>query len=252
MKSKIILFITIIIWFIRINSLLCQDLTIELKPICFKDNNVDSCLTIKIVNKSIDTLFLSLDPFNSDVVSSREYYLFQTFSFKFQPNRIIFIKKTITNCLEALSSTNISYMRFPRILVLAPTNSTVLKIKLGDSLISYLKGFEWSIYPVICYAIKKEIFAELSKKPNYLQIEFISSLIEKDTVLLSLMLQSQVIEKIITKDSVIREKVTGSTQISEPGLYYYKNSSHSLDSFYFRSKYDSIIYLFNNTLYHYH
>jgi hypothetical protein len=248
MKNKIVILIIIICGIFCSGILLSQDLTIELFPANFYNNNIDSCIIVKTINNTDDTIFVILDPLNSDIVNSYEYRLFQTFNFNYQPNRIIFYKMPNTGYFEALSNTNISFIKFPKILLLAPTNSTVLKVNLGDSVLNSLQGSDWSIGRTICYAFKKEVFSLLSSKQEYLQKEFINSLVEKDTIILNLMFNFQVLDKIITNDNVIRETVRSSIQISDPCLYYYKNSSYSIDTVYYRSSYDSIIYLFNHTL----
>ncbi len=248
MNNKINLVLTALIISFCVSKLTAQDLILEYNSIYLSDNSTDKSITIKIKNNSHDTVFISLDPINSDVVDSYEYRLFHTFGFSFQPARIIFYKNPSTGFFSYLSKTNISYMKFPQILSIAPTSNSVIIINIGDSIINQLRGFEWSINPIICYAFKKEIFSALSTKANFLQIEFINSLIEKDTIYLDLMYNFQKIEKVRTKYNVIRETVKETVQISEPKLYRYKNCSDSIDSLYFCSMYDSIIYLFHNTL----
>lgn len=248
MKIIVVFVVAILFGNLYTDFLFAQELSIDLKPTKISGNIKDSCLSITIKNNSLDTILISLDPLNTDIVSSYEYRLFQTFPYYYQPNRILFFKIPSTGYFEALSSSNISFLKFPRILVIAPKNLTKIIITLGENILKSLKDNNWEIQSTICYAFKKEIFNALSIKSEYLRQEFENSLVEKESIKLDLMGNDQIVEKHQTKENGIRESAVELIQISDPSLYYYKNSSYSKDTMQYRSSYDSIIYLFNHTL----
>ena len=97
-----------------------KKLDINLSPQEINSNSFNGQLSLSVKNISKDTIYVTLDPFNIDLVNWNGFgnYIYLKPN-KYSPNRITFVRSDLnTSDLEGWSS--ISYLRFPRILILIP------------------------------------------------------------------------------------------------------------------------------------
>lgn len=159
-----------------------QNLTVKMNP--KQIDSLMSCDFIKIElnNNSKDTILIPLEPYNYRMVKSSKDWYVGRYGNTFYPNRIYFINKNIDNYNDGTGNSDISYLKFPKILYLVPKNTTSLFLYFDDYIKNSLIGNNWYILWDVCYAYKNEINAILKDRPEYLKCEFEKSLHSQDSI----------------------------------------------------------------------
>lgn len=205
-----------------------KELEINLFPREINGNIFDGHLILSIKNISKDTIYITIEPFNYDIINKTEG-LSNDLSFsgtEYAPNRIIFLRAGINpSSLDCVSS--ISFLKFPGILYLYPGRHSDIILNINEKDFSDFKNSNWTILKDIWFADKTVVDKVIKNKPPFIKKEFEESLFYKD---------------------IIHINLTSSLQpLINPSVYFYNN----LDSCSERGKcntiYDSVILkCFNN------
>ena len=157
-----------------------KDLDIKIIPDQISGYNFDGKLSLSIENISKDTLYITLYPFYC-VFKSDSINFYKVGEYGYFPNRIYFIKQNTK--IEYLSaSSNISFIKFPRIIYLFPGKKTVICFKLGEEEINQLMNIQWNVEKEIGYAYKYVVDTALKNNPEYLEWQLNQSLFYDETI----------------------------------------------------------------------
>jgi hypothetical protein len=236
---KIKLFILSVILFICIYSkeLISQNLfSIKLNSEEINGNYFNNTLSMEIKNTSSDTILIITEPFECETVGNNKWWFANMVSNKNAPNRIVFFKKPFEGYMDGDGGSNISYLRFPKILSINPKDKTNLLLKFDEEIKNLLKDNNWDIFCEIWFAPKNEIKYALEKKNVDLKEKFENSLFFNDTIQINIVSEN------------LRNHYPMKTYDSS--LYFYKDGINYTYSY--QSDFDFIIsffkYYVNNTI----
>lgn len=226
MKTLINSIIAIIILYC--GTTFCQtakELKIDLLPTQINGDAFDGRLYLSINNMSKDTLLFVIEPFNCKLVEENGLNFVQISKTHYNPNRIVFVKSGI-ELSEIDGASSITFLQFPKILILFPNKKCAVDINVDKQTLSILAGSNWTIIKEIWYAPYNNIRALIEKKPTSIYNEFKESLIVDDRVNIEL---------------------TSRLDLNS-SIYFYNSSNSSKEQDKCTSVYDSLI---NNCFYYY-
>lgn len=217
-KKKLYFVFLIVFNMISLNSF-SQDLTIITESNEISGDQFNGVFNFVIQNNTTDSLFVPLSPFKCEVVGDPEYcYSFARVR-TFTSNRITFFKKSI--CYKEIDAINsISYLKFPKILQLAPLSKVKVKLLFEDDVINILKKDVWSIDFDLYYTHRKgDLNRLLNGRYSKFKEEFNKSLVDDENIEINTVFDSQYSKKesngICDRDYVFK--------ISDTTLYFYRD-----------------------------
>ena len=200
-------------------------------------NQFEGIVNILIQNNSNDTILIPFSPFKCEVIDNANYcYSFPRYG-TFTNNRITFFEKG-GSFKEVSLFNSISYLRLPKILLLAPLSNVILKLTFEDVVYSRLKKYSWGILCDVWYANKKDIDKELSKQ--YAR-EYEAALIKKDTIAIETVFDNQIP---FNDDPFCKSKYE--RKINDSTLFLYKDGEKI--KYIYKSDYDLILSYFKNLI----
>ncbi|MCX6157375.1 MAG: hypothetical protein NTY74_05310 [Ignavibacteriae bacterium] len=194
-------------------------LDINLSPQEISSNSFNGQLSLTFKNISKDTIYITLDPFNIDVVNQKGFGNYVILKrTKYSPNRITFVKSDIS-ISDLEGSSLISFLKFPRILILIPEEKYEFILNVDENTMLELRDSSWTVSKDIWCAVKSCVDNILKNKPLKIIEEFNEALVSKDKINIDLTSENQI----------------------NPSVYFYNNidSCNERDRCY--TVYDSVI-----------
>ncbi len=239
MTTKLFILILFALFSVCVNELQSQDLvSIKLQSTEINGNTFNNSYGLEIANNSLDTIFIILEPFEFETIGKSNMSFANMLHNKFAPCRIVFFKKPLEGCIEGTSGSNISYLKFPKILEIKPVNKTIILLKFEDAIKDLLRENIWDVYCEITYAFKGDLRNAFNLKKSVeisLEEQFESSLFNIDTIKVNI--------------SMLNLRDSNPILISDSSLYFYKDGENVKKPYI--SDYDYIISFFKNQIYNF-
>lgn len=239
MKTKSFILILFILCNVCINEIQSQELiSLKLQSTEINGNTFSNSYDLEIANNSLDTIFFVLEPFEFETIGNGNMLFANMLHNKFAPGRIVFFKNPFEGCNEGTSGSNISYLKFPKILTINPGNKTVLLLKFEDVIKDLLRENNWDVYCELWYAFKGDIKYAFNLKKDFdktLKEQFERSLFCIDTIKVNI--------------SMLNLRDNNPILISDSSLYLYKDGENVKKPY--LSEYDYVISFFKNQIHNY-
>ena len=214
-----------------------QDILLKIESEEIVGNQFEGIVNILIQNNSNDTILIPLSPFKCELLDNTNYcYSFPRYH-TFTHNRITFFEKG-GSFKEVSLFNSISYLKLPKILLIAPSSNVILKLTFEEDVNLILKKYSWEVLCDVWYANKKDIDKEISKQ--YIK-EYEAALIKKDTIAIETVFDKRVP---FNDDPICNAK--HERKINDSTLFLYKDGE-KIDYLY-KSEYDLILSYFNNII----
>lgn len=235
---KKFIFASIVLICLMCSSIFAQDISINMVSKEIFGNQFEGFVNITINNTSLDTLLIPISPFKCEIVDNINYcYSFPRYG-TFTNNRITFFKKK--NGFKEFSGYNpISYLRLPKIIILPPSRNINLKLIFEEGVNNKLSEYSWEIICDVWYANKKDINTLLNGEYYSFRREFEDALINKDTLVISTVLDNQISSNIIFESKY-------EINVNDSTLFFYKDGEKI--KYTYKSEYDIILSYFNNLI----
>lgn len=188
-KSIIVVFMLLLYCFSY--GQISKRLDVNLAPQEINNNSFDGKLRLKVKNVSKDTIYITLEPFNFDIVNRKGIDNYVNLKrTKYSPNRITFVRSDIKmSDIEGWSP--ISFLRFPSILCLIPGETYEFLLNVDKNTLFQLRDSSWAVYEDLWCAVKSNVDNIIKNKSLDIIQEFKEALIYEDKININLISNKQ-------------------------------------------------------------